>query len=54
MMAANKGAPPQFLSTHPSSSTRIKDIEINLPKVDGLYTRAPRPLQRYAPPPIGG
>jgi predicted Zn-dependent protease len=54
MMAANKGAPPQFLSTHPSSSTRIKDIETNLPKVEGLYARAPRPQQRYAPPPVGG
>jgi predicted Zn-dependent protease len=52
MMAANKGAPPQFLSTHPSSSTRIKDIQTNLPKVQGLYDRAPRPQQRFAPPPL--
>ncbi|MEY4749140.1 MAG: hypothetical protein RIQ60_1354 [Pseudomonadota bacterium] len=54
MMTANKGAPPQFLSTHPSSSTRIKEIEANLPKVQGLYERAPRPLQRYTPPPANG
>ncbi len=40
MGAANKGAPPQFLSTHPSGPTRIKDIETNLPKVTPLYERA--------------
>ena len=40
MSAANKGAPPQWLSTHPSGNTRIKDIEANLPKVNPLYERA--------------
>jgi predicted Zn-dependent protease len=40
MGAANKGAPPQWLSTHPSGSTRIADIEANLPKVMPLYQRA--------------
>jgi predicted Zn-dependent protease len=40
MEAASKGAPPQFLSTHPSGPTRIKDIEANLPKVEPLYERA--------------
>jgi predicted Zn-dependent protease len=40
MGAANKGAPPQFLSTHPSGPTRIGDIEKNLPKVMPLYERA--------------
>jgi predicted Zn-dependent protease len=40
MSAANKGAPPQWLSTHPSGSARIKDIEANLPKVHPLYERA--------------
>ncbi len=40
MGAANKGAPPQFLSTHPSGPTRISDIERNLPKVTPLYDRA--------------
>jgi predicted Zn-dependent protease len=34
------GSPPQFLSTHPSHSTRIKDIESNLPKVVPLYDAA--------------
>ena len=40
MSAANKGAPPQWLSTHPSSSTRIAEMEANLPEVLPLYERA--------------
>jgi len=40
MGAAAKGAPPQWLSTHPSGKTRIEDIEKNLPKVMPLYERA--------------
>ena len=40
MDAANKGAPPQWLSTHPSGRTRIKDIQANLPKVESFYQRA--------------
>ncbi len=47
MMAANKGAPPQWLSTHPASGTRINDIQANLPKVEGLYARAPKPEKRF-------
>ena len=39
MAAASKGAPPQWLSTHPSGNTRIADIEANLPKVMPLFTR---------------
>jgi predicted Zn-dependent protease len=40
MSAANKGAPPQWLSTHPSGNTRIEEIQANLPKVMPLYERA--------------
>jgi predicted Zn-dependent protease len=50
MAAASKGAPPQFISTHPSGPTRISDIEKNLPKVAGLYARAEKPGQRFGPP----
>jgi predicted Zn-dependent protease len=40
-MAANsKGAPPQWLSTHPAGTTRIADIQRNLPRVMPLYERA--------------
>ena len=40
MGEASKGAPPQWLSTHPSGNTRIADIQANLPKVLPLYERA--------------
>jgi predicted Zn-dependent protease len=40
MSANNKGAPPQWASTHPASSTRIADIQKNLPNVMPLYERA--------------
>lgn len=42
MGAASQGAPPQWLSTHPSSKTRIAEIQANLPKVMPLYQRAGR------------
>jgi predicted Zn-dependent protease len=50
MAAANKGAPPEWLSTHPSGDTRIHDIQANLPLVLPLYERAPRPAQTFSPP----
>jgi len=39
MAANNKGAPPEWLSTHPSGNTRIAEIEANLAKVMPLYER---------------
>jgi len=50
MMAASKGAPPAFLSTHPSSESRIHDIEALLPRVEPIYAAAEKPPQRYGPP----
>ena len=50
MGSANKGAPPQWLSTHPAGTTRIKDLEANIPAVEGLYARADKPTQRFEPP----
>ena len=47
MSAAAKGAPPQWLSTHPAGSTRIEDIRKNLVKVQGLYAKAEKPPQRF-------
>jgi len=47
MGQASKGAPPQFLSTHPASGTRIQDIQANLPKVMPLFQRAEKPAQRF-------
>ena len=51
MAAAAKGAPPQWLSTHPNSGSRIKDIEASLPAVLPLYERAEKPARVYGPPP---
>jgi predicted Zn-dependent protease len=46
MGAASKGAPPQFLSTHPSGPKRISNIEGNLPKVLPLYERASKTAKK--------
>jgi predicted Zn-dependent protease len=50
MMAAAKGAPPQFLSTHPAGETRIRDIEGKLGKVQPIYARAAKPERTFGPP----
>jgi predicted Zn-dependent protease len=48
MAANNKGAPPEWLSTHPSGNSRIAEIEANLPKVTSLYDRAKKPAASEA------
>jgi predicted Zn-dependent protease len=40
MGAASKGAPPQWLSTHPASTTRIAEIRRHLGETLPLYARA--------------
>ncbi len=50
MLAANKGAPPQFLSTHPSGDSRIKDIQGRLPRLAPVYASADKPDRRFGPP----
>lgn len=40
MSANNKGAQPEFLSTHPASENRIKDLQALAPKVKPLYEAA--------------
>ena len=40
MSALAKGAPPQWMSTHPASETRIQLIKEHLKEVEGLYERA--------------
>ncbi|WP_439112561.1 M48 family metallopeptidase [Hydrogenophaga sp.] len=42
MTAASGGAGPGFLSTHPSGPNRIRDLQANVPKVQGLYEAARR------------
>jgi predicted Zn-dependent protease len=51
MIAANKNAPPQWMSTHPSGKQRIKDIEAKLPRVAPLFAASARPTERFQPPP---
>ena len=40
MQEANKGAPPQWLSTHPSGNARMEEISMVLPRVLPLYAKA--------------
>lgn len=42
MKAQSKGAPPEFLSTHPSNDRRIRDLTAMTPSVQHLYNRSPR------------
>jgi predicted Zn-dependent protease len=42
MIAAEKNAPPQFLSTHPASANRIAELERHIPQVLPLYQAAAR------------
>ena len=37
MSAGSQGAPPEFLSTHPSHKTRISDLKENMPKALEYY-----------------
>lgn len=53
MLEASKGAPPEFMSTHPPGEKRIRDIEGKLPKVEGLYARADKPPRNFGPPKRG-
>ena len=40
MASAGGGAGPGFLSTHPSGPNRIRELEANVPRVQGLYEQA--------------
>ncbi|MCB5184720.1 M48 family metallopeptidase [Methylobacillus gramineus] len=40
MSAQNDGAPPEFLSTHPSNENRITDLKALIPSVMPLYQQA--------------
>jgi len=40
MARASEGAPPEFMSTHPSSSSRIAALQAAIPKVMALYEQA--------------
>lgn len=40
MAAANPGAPPELLSTHPAPTTRIRDLEAQMGRAMGVYRDA--------------
>jgi predicted Zn-dependent protease len=42
MSAQQGGGPSEFLSTHPSSSNRIAELQARMPKVIPLYEAAPK------------
>jgi predicted Zn-dependent protease len=43
MSANNQNAPPEWMSTHPSGSSRIQEMQANMDKVLPLYQRAKTP-----------
>jgi len=43
MMSAEKGGTPEFLSTHPSPTSRINELQALVPKVMPLYEQAKKP-----------
>lgn len=53
MEEASRGAPPAFLSDHPSNPDRLRTIAANIPRVQGLFERATKPDQRFGPPLAG-
>ena len=40
MAAAGGGAPPEWLSTHPSDETRIEDLKAIMPRAEEIYRKA--------------
>jgi len=55
MAAASDGAPPEFMSTHPSHETRISDLKGWMPEAMAIYEGAPKaasgPLPQVTPSP---
>lgn len=50
MNAADKGAPPQWLSTHPAGKNRIAEIRKHMPEVLPLYAKAKGAAPAALPP----
>jgi len=46
MMDQSKGAPPEFLSTHPSDQTRINDLKKNMNKAMQYYNKSQKPKKK--------
>jgi predicted Zn-dependent protease len=50
MGAGSKGAPPQWLSTHPSGKNRIAEISKHLPEAMPLFAKARGVPREQLPP----
>jgi len=50
MAMLNKGAPPEFLSTHPGGETRIRDMEEHMNVLLPLYARSKGTTVKQLPP----
>ncbi|MBD8530593.1 MULTISPECIES: M48 family metallopeptidase [unclassified Massilia] len=50
MAMLNKGAPPEFLSTHPGGETRIRDMEAHMNVLLPLYARSKGTTVKQLPP----
>ena len=50
MAQASKGAPPEFLSTHPSNETRIQDLQKWMPEALAIYNRVNKAPSSNLPP----
>ena len=50
MAMLNKGAPPEFLSTHPGGETRINDMEKHMNVLLPLYARSKGTTVKQLPP----
>ena len=49
MAAASNGAPPEFMSTHPSHETRITDLKGWMPEAMAIYQGAPKAPVKLLP-----
>lgn len=50
MSQAGGGQPPEFMSTHPSHGTRIKQLESWMPEALAIYEKAPKSPSADLPP----
>ena len=50
MLSSSRGAPPQWMSTHPSGEDRIRDIEGRLPRVEPMFAQAAKPDRQFGAP----
>ncbi len=50
MAQSSQGAPPEFLSTHPSNETRIQDLQQWMPEAMAIYQNVSKALSTDLPP----